>query len=110
MDELQTADEIYTELPFEIATIENTTNKTSTIVRGVMDLVMKFKRDEEVKYQIWDYKTNEKTEENICDFEEALYNKYKPQLELYEKNLYEIALHGGEKINVLPPKIYHLYR
>ena len=110
MDELQTADEIYTELPFEIATIENTTNKPSSIVRGVMDLVMRFKRDEEVQYQIWDYKTNEKTEENICDFEEALYNKYKPQLELYEKNLYEIALCNGEKINVLPSKIYHLYR
>ena len=110
MDELQTADEIYTELPFEIATIENATNKPSTIVRGVMDLVMKFKSSENVKYQIWDYKTNEKTEESICDFEKTLYNKYKPQLELYEKNLYEIALHGGEKINVLPPKIYHLYR
>ena len=110
MDELQTADEIYTELPFEIATIENATNKPSTIVRGVMDLVMKFKSSENVKYQIWDYKTNEKTEESICDFEKALYNKYKPQLELYEKNLYEIALRGGEKINVLPPKIYHLYR
>lgn len=110
-EEIQKADCIYTELPFEqVLYDELQNNKTAFVIRGVMDLVLKFHSNSGDEYKIWDYKTNEKNTDSVSEFEKELYKEYKDQLSLYERTLFDIFAKNGEKINVLPASIYHLYR
>lgn len=109
---IQKARHVYTELPFEYRTVINDKGSegTQSIVKGIMDLVLAFDKDDLIEYEIWDYKTTENAYSSVSEFEEHLYSEYNEQLMLYKKALYDIFSQKGEKINVLPPKIYHLYR
>lgn len=115
-ESIKTAKEVYTEYPFKYISKRSDTSGVTEVTEGIIDLLLVFDDDGIIKYQPYDYKSNEKNDDTpIPQFEAQLYSKYKVQFELYKKALTDMLIGKGDGTNnvqnveILPVKLYHLY-
>ena len=108
---------MYTEYPFKYISKRSSDSGITEVTEGIIDLLLVFDDDGIIKYQPYDYKSNEKNDDiPIPQFEAHLYSKYKGQFELYKKALTDMLIGKGDGTNnvqnveILPVKLYHLYR
>ena len=116
-ESIKTAIEVYTEYPFKYISKRSSDSGVTEVTEGIIDLLLVFDDDGIIKYQPYDYKSNEKKDDTpIPQFEAYLYSKYKGQFELYKKALTDMLIGKGDGTNnvqnveILPVKLYHLYR
>ena len=116
-ESIKTAKEVYTEYPFKYISKRSSDSGVTAVTEGIIDLLLVFDDDGIIKYQPYDYKSNEKNDNtSIPQFEAYLYSKYKGQFELYKKALTDMLIGKGDGTNnvqnveILPVKLYHLYR
>ena len=116
-ESIKTATEVYTEYPFKYISKRSSDSGITEVTEGIIDLLLVFDDDGIIKYQPYDYKSNEKNDDiPIPQFEAHLYSKYKGQFELYKKALTDMLIGKGDGTNnvqnveILPVKLYHLYR
>lgn len=116
-ESIKTATEVYTEYLFKYISKRSSDSEVTEVTEGIIDLLIVFNDNGIIKYQPYDYKSNEKNDDTpIPQFEAHLYSKYKGQFELYKKALTDMLVGKGDGTNnvqnveILPVKLYHLYR
>ncbi len=116
-ESIKTATEVYTEYPFKYISKRSSNSGVTEVTEGIIDLLLVFDDNGIRKYQPYDYKSNEKSDNTpIPQFEAHLYSKYKGQFELYKKALTDMLIGKGDgtknvqNVEILPVKLYHLYK